>query len=64
MNCRRAEELFSDHREGTLAPPIERELSAHLDTCDECQGLHRTFQEVTEALGALSVPAPPDSLTD
>ncbi len=64
MTCRRAEELFSDHREGTLAPPIERELSAHLDTCDECQGLHRTFQEVTEALGALSVPAPPDSLTD
>ncbi len=59
MNCRRAEELFSDEREGVLAPPIERELSAHLDTCDECRGLYQTFQEVTDALGAMSVPASP-----
>ncbi len=59
MNCRRAEELFSDEREGVLAPPIERELSAHLDTCDECRGLYQTFQEVTDALGAMPVPASP-----
>ena len=64
MNCRRAEELFSDYREGALAPPIEQELSAHLDTCDECKGLYRTFQEVADALGALSVPAPPEALTE
>ena len=63
MNCRRAEELFSDEREGVLTPPIERELSAHLDTCDECRGLYQTFQEVTDALGAMSVPATPDALT-
>ena len=70
MNCRRAEELFSDEREGVLAPPIERELSAHLDTCDECRGLYQTFQEVTDALGAMPVPASPfepfgiDALTE
>ena len=59
MNCRRAEELFSDKREGALAPPIERELSRHLDTCDECQGLYETFRETTDALGAMSVPVSP-----
>ena len=64
MNCRRAEELFSDEREGALAPPIERELSAHLDTCDECQSLYETFQEVADALGAMSVPAVPDALAE
>ena len=67
MICRRAEELFSDQRESVLAPPIERELSAHLDTCDECQGLYQTFQEVTDTLEAMSVPASPfetDALTE
>lgn len=62
MNCRRAEELFSDEREGTLAPPIARELQAHRDTCDACQSLYETFQEVADALGAMSVPAAPDAL--
>ena len=59
MICRRAEELFSDQRESVLAPPIERELSAHLDTCNECRGLYQTFQEVTDTLEAMPVPASP-----
>jgi len=64
VNCRRAEELLSDERERVLAPPIERELSAHLDTCDECRGLYQTFQEIANALGAMPVPVPPDALTE
>lgn len=62
MNCVRAEELFSDYREHALAPLLERELSAHLDECAACSELYRAFAELTEALGALSVPAPPDAL--
>ncbi len=64
MNCRRAEELFSDDREVILAPPIARELAAHRETCDACQSLYETFQEVTDALGALSVPAVPRALAE
>jgi hypothetical protein len=64
MNCRRAEELFSDDREGTLAPLIARELHTHRDTCDACQSLYETFQEVTNALTAMSVPSVPDALAE
>ena len=62
MNCRRAEELFSDHLEGSLAPPLEGELVAHLDTCSECASLYVAFQEIITALEASKVPAPPESL--
>lgn len=62
MNCPRAEELFSDYREGSLAAPLARELENHLDECAACRELYRAFLDVTEALGALSVPAPPDTL--
>ena len=64
MNCRQAEELFSDARERTLAPPIARALRAHRDTCDACQSLYERFEEVTDALGAMSVPAVPRALTE
>jgi len=64
MNCRRAEELFSDYRDRALAPPLERAVSAHFETCNECRELYRTFEEVTGALGALTVPAPPVELTE
>ena len=63
MNCRQAEELFSDYRDRALAQPLVRALAEHLDACDECQDLYRTFEEVTGALGALTVPAPRDKLT-
>jgi hypothetical protein len=60
--CRRAEELFSDHADASLAPPLERELQVHLDTCSECASSYTAFEEVVSALHAWKVPAVPETL--
>lgn len=53
MDCRRAEELFSDHLEGTLPAPLRAELERHLMACDACRLLRAAFGEVVAALHAL-----------
>jgi hypothetical protein len=50
MECRRAEELFSDHLEGTLDRLLTAELEAHLRECGSCRALHSAFAEVVGAL--------------
>ncbi len=52
MDCRRAEELFSDHLEGSLHEILRGELDAHLASCAECRELRSTLDEVVEALRA------------
>lgn len=63
MNCRRSEELLSDHLEGSLTPLLERELRAHLDGCDSCRQLSTAMREGVELLQSLEVPDPPEELT-
>lgn len=61
MDCRRAEELLSDHLEGQLGPPLLGELSEHLAACQECRHLRARLEDVLEALDELrrsEVPAP------
>jgi len=48
--CAQAEELFSDHYDGTLAEPTLRELEAHLRTCPTCRALREVFGEVVDVL--------------
>jgi Putative zinc-finger len=50
MDCRRAEELFSDHLEGTLHPLLRAELERHLAGCEECRRTHGAFAEVVRVL--------------
>jgi anti-sigma factor RsiW len=50
LSCQRAEELFSDHAEGTLEPRLRADLVAHLQSCTECGPLFADFQEVVAAL--------------
>jgi hypothetical protein len=52
MDCRRAEELFSDHLEGDLHPILRAELDSHLEGCADCRGLRGAFAEAVEALRA------------
>jgi hypothetical protein len=52
MDCRRAEELLSDHLEGMLHPILRAELDAHLARCAECGPLRAAVAEVVEALRA------------
>lgn len=56
MNCRRAEELFSDRHEGALNPLLRAELERHLAGCEECRRLDEAFAEVVAALRSAPVP--------
>ena len=53
LDCARAEELFSDYREGALPAPLRADLETHLATCTACPGLLRALDEV---LGVLRAP--------
>jgi Putative zinc-finger len=52
MECRRAEELLSDHLERTLHDILRAELDAHLASCDDCRALRTALEEVVSALQA------------
>jgi hypothetical protein len=50
MDCPRAQELLSDHLDGTLHPILRAELDAHIAGCAECRPLRAALAEVVEAL--------------
>jgi putative zinc finger protein len=50
LQCRRAEELLSDHLDGTLDDVLDAELRAHIDACDRCRELRDALLEVLEVL--------------
>lgn len=52
MNCDRAEELLSDHLEGSLHEILRAELEAHLGGCGACRELRGALAEVVGALRA------------
>jgi Putative zinc-finger len=52
MDCRRAEELLSDHLEGTLDLVLAADLEAHLAECHDCRALRTALAEVVSALQA------------
>jgi hypothetical protein len=58
MECGRAEELLSDHRDGTLEDPLRSELEAHLAECAGCRELRGALEDVLAALASFPVPAP------
>lgn len=61
MDCARAEELFSDHLDGTLHPLLRAELERHLAGCPNCRELRGALALVVDALrGAPELPAPQD----
>lgn len=63
MNCRRSEELLSDHVERSLAPPLENEMRVHLEGCVTCRDLLAAMRDGVELLKALRVAEPPEELT-
>ncbi len=50
LQCAQAEELFSDHYDGTLPEAARRELEAHLRSCPTCRALREVFGEVVDVL--------------
>jgi hypothetical protein len=52
LQCRRAEEMLSDHFDGVLDAAPEADLRAHLAECDRCRELRDALLEVVEVLRA------------
>jgi hypothetical protein len=52
MDCQRAEELLSDHLDGTLHAILRAELAEHLAACAQCRALQGALADVVESLRA------------
>jgi anti-sigma factor RsiW len=50
LGCARAQELFSDHCDGSLHEILRVELERHLLACADCRALREGFEEVVAAL--------------
>src|SRR5258708_39912019 len=64
MDCRRAEELLSDHYERTLDPVRRADLDAHLSGCADCRALRTALGDVVEALRTFPLLEPPARLAE
>jgi hypothetical protein len=62
MKCLRAEDLLSDHLEGTLDEPLLSELAAHLTACAGCRALRDELAFVVETLHEFPEVEPAESL--
>ena len=62
MKCGRAEELLSDHLDGTLDEPLRGEIQDHLASCAACRGLRDELAFVVDVLEAYPEVAPSSSL--
>jgi hypothetical protein len=61
MNCDRAQELFSDHLEGSLDRGLQEALDRHFAGCPGCRNLFQSFSKICGELTSLSgVPVPAD----
>lgn len=52
LDCARAEELFSDYREGQLVAPLRGDLERHLASCPHCPPLLAAITDVLDVLRA------------
>ena len=64
MKCQRSEELWSEHLEGRLPPPLLRDLEEHLAGCPDCGTLLDTFREIILVLESLPRPQPASDLLE
>jgi hypothetical protein len=46
MNCQRVEELLSSYIENELSKELHREISLHLEHCDQCKVLKEKIEEL------------------
>jgi Putative zinc-finger len=64
LDCRRAEELLSDHFEGTLDGVLQRDVDTHLGECRACATLLEDLRDVVQALQAFPTLEPARDLAD
>ena len=59
MQCKQAQELFSDHLAGQLDPALSVSLENHARTCEECRSEIAGMRRVWSALDAMPSVEPP-----
>jgi uncharacterized membrane protein YgcG len=64
MDCRRAEELFSDHLDASLDRLLAADLEAHLESCESCRALRAAVAEVVQTLRAFPSLEPAGDLAE
>jgi hypothetical protein len=64
MDCQRAEELFSDHLEGSLHQILGAELERHLASCERCRELRQALADVVAALRSMPELEAPTGLAE
>lgn len=64
LQCRRAEELLSDHLDGTLDDVLDADLRAHIAACDRCRELRDALLEVLEVLRTTTEMEPAKDLAE
>jgi len=64
MDCRRAEELLSDHMEGTLDVLLAADLETHLAQCADCRALRAAMAAVVGVLRSFPALEPATDLAE
>jgi hypothetical protein len=64
VQCRRTEELLSDHLDGTLDDVLDADVRAHLEGCGRCRDLNEAMVEVLDVLRSSVDMEPAKDLAD
>jgi len=62
MNCDKAQELFSEFHEGTLAEGLQLKINRHFEDCASCAEDYASFKRAYRSLAAVSPSPVPDNL--
>lgn len=58
MNCKKVEDLLSDYIENDLSEEVRKEVSLHLDECENCRRLKEKMEEMIYSFNDLEEDVP------
>lgn len=64
MNCHQFEQMLDDHLDGYLSEEQDRQVTAHIDNCAQCQRVLAQAKDVQKALKTMPVPRLPDNYAE
>ncbi len=62
MDCPQSQHLLSPYHDGELPSDQRRDLELHLEECPHCRSVLAKTRKLSEAVGSLPIPRPPDAL--
>jgi len=61
-SCREVTQLLIDYVDGTMAPDLRTELTAHMADCPPCLAFMRTYRETIRLAGELDCEGMPEAV--